>query len=58
MNSDNKLIEMDIRRSAVDFAVRVLHLQHDTSAANALKIAAAFADFMIGKEAVAKDPKN
>ena len=58
MEPDDKFIEMEIRRSAVDFAVHVLHLQHDTSAANAIKIAAAFADFMIGKEAVAKDPKN
>ena len=58
MEPDDKFIEMEIRRSAVDFAVRVLHLQHDQTAANAMKIAAAFADFMIGKKAVAKDPKN
>ena len=57
MEPDDKFV-VDIRRSAVDFAVRVLHLQHDHSAANAMKIAAEFADFMLCKKAVAEDPKN
>ena len=58
MKPDDKFVEMEIRRAAVDFAVRVLHLQHDQTAANAMKIAAEFADFMLCKKAVAKDPKN
>jgi hypothetical protein len=57
MEPDDKFV-VEIRRSAVDFAVRVLHLQHDHSAANAMKIAAEFADFMLCKKAVAEDPKN